>query len=179
MQKVLALLSVWLFFLKLKPFVVLRSGWPKLSSWTQFKLHIRSWNCIKLNATQNESVLLIYFPSVSYSSYKSILNQFFIFQKIYFLPKTAKHNGELQALQHDEWLEEVQKQIAICSEYLMKEKRKLFTKYRARKQPTTTTTNLLIFFFSCHRLWRFYHWCPCNKRVAGTYSESCPFADTQ
>ncbi|KAI8114967.1 Cytoplasmic dynein 2 heavy chain 1, partial [Lucilia cuprina] len=35
--------------------------------------------------------------------------------KIYFVPKTTKHNSELQTLQHDEWLEEVQKQITICN----------------------------------------------------------------
>ncbi|XP_065356058.1 cytoplasmic dynein 2 heavy chain 1 [Calliphora vicina] len=35
--------------------------------------------------------------------------------KIYFVPKTTKHNAELQTLQHDEWLEEVQKQITICN----------------------------------------------------------------
>lgn len=42
-----------------------------------------------------------------------------MFQKIYFVPKTTKHNAELQILQHDEWLEEVQKQITICSKYKM------------------------------------------------------------
>uniref|UniRef100_A0A1I8Q9V5 Dynein heavy chain, cytoplasmic n=1 Tax=Stomoxys calcitrans TaxID=35570 RepID=A0A1I8Q9V5_STOCA len=35
--------------------------------------------------------------------------------KIYFVPKTTKYNVELQSLQHDEWLDEVQKQVTICN----------------------------------------------------------------
>ncbi|XP_061401208.1 cytoplasmic dynein 2 heavy chain 1, partial [Musca vetustissima] len=35
--------------------------------------------------------------------------------KIFFVPKSSKHNVELQALQHDEWLDEVQKQVTICN----------------------------------------------------------------
>uniref|UniRef100_A0A1I8MV06 Dynein heavy chain, cytoplasmic n=1 Tax=Musca domestica TaxID=7370 RepID=A0A1I8MV06_MUSDO len=35
--------------------------------------------------------------------------------KIFFVPKSTKHNVELQALQHDEWLDEVQKQVTICN----------------------------------------------------------------
>uniref|UniRef100_A0A1B0AQ10 Dynein heavy chain, cytoplasmic n=1 Tax=Glossina palpalis gambiensis TaxID=67801 RepID=A0A1B0AQ10_9MUSC len=36
-------------------------------------------------------------------------------EKIYFVPKSLQIGNRLQALQHDEWLEEVQKQITICN----------------------------------------------------------------
>jgi len=40
-----------------------------------------------------------------------------ISQKVYFVPKSPKSKGLLHGLAHDEWLEEVQRQITICSEY--------------------------------------------------------------
>ncbi|EDW77285.2 uncharacterized protein Dwil_GK18215 [Drosophila willistoni] len=36
-------------------------------------------------------------------------------EKIYFIPKSPKSKGQLQALNHDEWLDEVQRQITICN----------------------------------------------------------------
>lgn len=42
----------------------------------------------------------------------------FCFQKIYFVPKSPKSQGQLHGLTHDEWLEEVQRQITICSELM-------------------------------------------------------------
>lgn len=42
----------------------------------------------------------------------------FCFQKIYFVPKSPKSQGQLHGLTHDEWLEEVQRQITICSELI-------------------------------------------------------------
>uniref|UniRef100_A0A1A9WMF7 Cytoplasmic dynein 2 heavy chain 1 n=1 Tax=Glossina brevipalpis TaxID=37001 RepID=A0A1A9WMF7_9MUSC len=36
-------------------------------------------------------------------------------EKIYFVPKSLQIGNRLQTLQHDEWMEEVQKQITICN----------------------------------------------------------------
>ncbi|XP_023163173.2 cytoplasmic dynein 2 heavy chain 1 [Drosophila hydei] len=36
-------------------------------------------------------------------------------EKVYYVPKTPKSKGQLHGLAHDEWLEEVQRQITICN----------------------------------------------------------------
>ncbi|KAH8249647.1 hypothetical protein KR032_011100, partial [Drosophila birchii] len=41
--------------------------------------------------------------------------QIFYFQKVYFVPKTPKSRGQLHCLSHDEWLEEVHRQVTICN----------------------------------------------------------------
>lgn len=33
------------------------------------------------------------------------------------MPKSPKSRGHLHCLTHDEWMEEVQRQVTICSEY--------------------------------------------------------------
>ncbi|KQS61954.1 uncharacterized protein Dere_GG26644 [Drosophila erecta] len=38
-------------------------------------------------------------------------------EKVFFVPKSPKARGHLRCLTHDEWMEEVQRQVTICSEY--------------------------------------------------------------
>ncbi|XP_064546805.1 cytoplasmic dynein 2 heavy chain 1 [Drosophila montana] len=46
---------------------------------------------------------------------KQTMRKYFGKEKIYFVPKSPKSKGQLHGLTHDEWLEEVQRQITICN----------------------------------------------------------------
>ncbi|ALC40164.1 btv [Drosophila busckii] len=46
---------------------------------------------------------------------KQTMRKYFGKEKIYFVPKSPKSKGQLHGLAHDEWLEEVQRQITICN----------------------------------------------------------------
>ncbi|XP_060645040.1 cytoplasmic dynein 2 heavy chain 1 [Drosophila nasuta] len=46
---------------------------------------------------------------------KQTMRKYFGKEKVYFVPKSPKSKGQLQGLTHDEWLEEVQRQITICN----------------------------------------------------------------
>ncbi|KAH8376856.1 hypothetical protein KR093_001749 [Drosophila rubida] len=46
---------------------------------------------------------------------KQTMRKYFGKEKVYFVPKSPKSKGQLHALTHDEWLEEVQRQITICN----------------------------------------------------------------
>ncbi|XP_067623203.1 cytoplasmic dynein 2 heavy chain 1-like [Eurosta solidaginis] len=49
------------------------------------------------------------------SIFKQTMRKFYGREKVFFVPKLPKHSGEFRALEHDEWLDEVQKQITICN----------------------------------------------------------------
>ncbi|KAH8263165.1 hypothetical protein KR044_005503 [Drosophila immigrans] len=46
---------------------------------------------------------------------KQTMRKYFGKEKVYFVPKSPKSKGQLHGLTHDEWLEEVQRQITICN----------------------------------------------------------------
>ncbi|CAD6999081.1 unnamed protein product [Ceratitis capitata] len=49
------------------------------------------------------------------SLFRQTMRKFYGREKLFFVPKSPKHCGELRALAHEEWLDEVQKQITICN----------------------------------------------------------------
>ncbi|XP_028896482.2 cytoplasmic dynein 2 heavy chain 1 [Zeugodacus cucurbitae] len=49
------------------------------------------------------------------SIFRQTMRKFYGREKVFFVPKTTKHSAELRALAHDEWLEELQRQITICN----------------------------------------------------------------
>ncbi|XP_017012255.3 cytoplasmic dynein 2 heavy chain 1 [Drosophila takahashii] len=46
---------------------------------------------------------------------KQTMRKYYGKEKVFFVPKSPKSRGELHCLTHDEWLEEVQRQVTICN----------------------------------------------------------------
>ncbi|KAH8278084.1 hypothetical protein KR026_009737 [Drosophila bipectinata] len=46
---------------------------------------------------------------------KQTMRKYYGKEKVFFVPKSPKSRGQLRCLSHDEWLEEVQRQVTICN----------------------------------------------------------------
>ncbi|KAH8413035.1 hypothetical protein KR009_007595, partial [Drosophila setifemur] len=46
---------------------------------------------------------------------KQTMRKYYGKEKVFFVPKSPKSRGQLRCLNHDEWLEEVQRQVTICN----------------------------------------------------------------